>query len=72
MTAEHTPTSASGSDAAAPPEYTSGERRRILGAACLGWGMEYFDFMLPTLLATAIMTHYGVSAGVFSLSLIHI
>ena len=24
---------------AEPPEYTPGERRRILGAACLGWGI---------------------------------
>ncbi|GAA4871366.1 MFS transporter [Actinomycetospora straminea] len=51
------------------PEYTPGERRRILGAACLGWGMEYFDFMLPTLLAGAIMAHYGVSAGVFGVAI---
>lgn len=54
---------------AEPPEYTPGERRRILGAACLGWGMEYFDFMLPTLLAGAIMNYYGVSAGVFGLAI---
>ncbi|MDL5159078.1 MFS transporter [Actinomycetospora termitidis] len=55
---------------AAPPEYTPGERRRILGAACLGWGMEYFDFMLPTLLAPLIMAHFGVSAGVFSVAIV--
>lgn len=53
-----------------PPEYTDGERRRILGAARLGWGMEYFDFMLPTLLAPLIMAHFGVSAGVFSIAIV--
>ena len=31
--------------------------------------MEYFDFMLPTLLAGAIMSHYGVSAGVFGVAI---
>ncbi|GAA4933768.1 putative MFS family arabinose efflux permease [Actinomycetospora succinea] len=51
-----------------PPEYTPGERRRILGAACLGWGMEYFDFMLPTLLAAAIMADFDVSAGLFGVA----
>jgi MFS family permease len=73
MTTEDTPTSAPGTGAvaaAAPPEYSPGERRRILGAACLGWGMEYFDFMLPTLLASAIMAQYGVSAGVFSVAIV--
>ncbi|MFC5137546.1 MFS transporter [Actinomycetospora rhizophila] len=69
-----TDTSGTGTRTAAPPgteppEYTPGERRRILGAACLGWGMEYFDFMLPTLLAGAIMNHYGVSAGVFGVAI---
>ena len=51
-------------------EYTARERRNILGAACLGWGMEYFDFMLPTLLAPQIMAGFGVSAGVFSTAIV--
>jgi len=54
----------------ASPEYTARERRSILGAACLGWGMEYFDFMLPTLLAPLIMQAFGVSAGVFSTAIV--
>ena len=67
MTTEHTRSPAS---AAVAPDYTPTERRRILSAACLGWGMEYFDFMLPTLLATQIMKAYGVSAGVFSIAIV--
>jgi MFS family permease len=51
-------------------EYTGGERRRIMGAACLGWGMEYFDFMLPSLLAGPIMAHYGITPGAFSVAIV--
>lgn len=51
-------------------EYTPAERRRILGAACLGWGMEYFDFMLPSLLAAPIMAEYGITPGTFSLAIV--
>lgn len=51
-------------------EYTPVERRRILGAACLGWGMEYFDFMLPSLLAAPIMAEYGITPGTFSLAIV--
>jgi MFS family permease len=50
--------------------YTPAERRRILGAACLGWGMEYFDFMLPTLLAGQIMAEFGITPGTFSLAIV--
>ena len=49
----------------ASAEYTPRDRRAILGAACLGWGLEYFDFMLPTLLAVRIQQGFGVTAGVF-------
>lgn len=49
----------------ASPGYTAQDRRRILSAACLGWGLEYMDFMLPTLLAPEIEKGLGVSAGVF-------
>lgn len=56
--------------ATAAIEYTPGERRRVLGAACLGWGMEYFDFMLPSLLAAPIMATYGITAGTFSLAIV--
>lgn len=51
-------------------EYQPAERRRILGAACLGWGMEYFDFMLPSLLAGPIMAAYGIGPGTFSLAIV--
>jgi MFS family permease len=51
-------------------EYTGGERRRIMGAACLGWGMEYFDFMLPSLLAGPIMAQYGITPGTFSVAIV--
>jgi MFS family permease len=50
--------------------YTRSQSRHILGAACLGWGLEYFDFMLPTLLATSIMKAYGVSPGTFSVAIL--
>jgi MFS family permease len=56
--------------ATAAIEYTPGERRRVLGAACLGWGMEYFDFMLPSLLAAPIMATYGITPGTFSLAIV--
>jgi MFS family permease len=59
-----------GAAATAATEYTPGERRRVLGAACLGWGMEYFDFMLPSLLAAPIMATYGITAGTFSLAIV--
>lgn len=50
--------------------YTPGERRRVLTAACLGWGMEYFDFMLPSLLAAPIMAAYGIGPGTFSVAIL--
>lgn len=57
---------------AAPTQtgYTPTERRRILGAACLGWGMEYFDFMLPSLFAGKIMAEFGITPGTFSLAIV--
>jgi MFS family permease len=51
-------------------DYSPPQRRRILTAACLGWGMEYFDFMLPTLLAAAIMADFGITPATFSLALV--
>jgi MFS family permease len=51
-------------------EYTLSERRRILTAACLGWGMEYFDFMLPTLMAASIMKTFGVTPGSFGVAIV--
>ncbi|PRZ43590.1 putative MFS family arabinose efflux permease [Antricoccus suffuscus] len=55
--------------AASADTYTPKQRRRVLAAASLGWGLEYFDFMLPTLLSVAIMAHYNVDAGTFSAAL---
>lgn len=49
----------------ASPEYTAQDRRRILAAACTGWGLEYFNFMLPTLLAPEIQKEFHVGSGVF-------
>ncbi|SFM81549.1 Predicted arabinose efflux permease, MFS family [Pseudonocardia ammonioxydans] len=63
-------TGQAGSGSAVTLEYTPGERRRILGAACLGWGMEYFDFMLPSLLAGPIMAEYGITPATFSLAIV--
>src|SRR3954453_6712183 len=51
-------------------QYSQVQRRRVLGAACLGWGMEYFDFMLPSLLAAPIMATYGITPGTFSLAIV--
>ncbi|MBO0874419.1 MAG: MFS transporter [Pseudonocardia sp.] len=50
--------------------YTSGQRRRILAAACLGWGLEYFNFMLPTLLAGPIMKAYGITPATFGVAIL--
>jgi len=66
MTTEHLrPGSSTGA-----VDYTPSERRRILGAACLGWGMEYFDFMLPSLLAAPIMKAFGITPGLFSVAIV--
>lgn len=51
-------------------QYSQVQRRRILTAACLGWGMEYFDFMLPSLLAGPIMQSYGISPATFSVAIV--
>lgn len=52
----------SGSSEAA---YTSKERRLIIIAACLGWGLEFFDLMLLSFLAPQILEEFGVSQGLF-------
>lgn len=41
--------------------YTPGERKRIMAAASLGWGLEFFDIMLVSLLVAPIADHFGVS-----------
>jgi MFS family permease len=51
-------------------EYTGAQRRRILTAACLGWGLEYFNFMLPTLLAGPIMKTYGITPATFGVAIL--
>lgn len=63
------PLTVSTATAPAVEAYTPRQRRRVLIAASLGWGLEYFDFMLPTLLSIAIMAHYGIDAGTFSIAL---
>jgi len=52
------------------PDYTPGQRRRVIGAASLGWGMEYFDFMLPSLLAPQIERAFHISPGAFSIAIV--
>jgi len=52
------------------PDYTPGQRRRVIGAASLGWGMEYFDFMLPSLLAPQIERAFHISTGAFSIAIV--
>ncbi|MBY4275491.1 MFS transporter [Rhodococcus fascians] len=43
--------------------YTGKDRRRIMAAASLGWGLEFFDLQLVSLLATPIADTFGVSKG---------
>jgi len=52
------------------PDYTPGQRKRVIGAASLGWGMEYFDFMLPSLLAPQIERAFHISPGAFSIAIV--
>ena len=40
--------------------YTPAERRKVILAAGLGWGLEYFDLMLVALLAKPIADTFGV------------
>lgn len=43
--------------------YTTGERSRIMAAASLGWGLEFFDIMLVSLLAKPIADEFGISTA---------
>ncbi|WP_328809966.1 MFS transporter [Rhodococcus sp. NBC_00294] len=43
--------------------YTRVDRRRIMAAASLGWGLEFFDLQLVSLLATPIMDSFGITRG---------
>lgn len=45
--------------------YTSKEKRLIIAAACLGWGLEFFDLQLLAFLAPQISEEFGVSQGLF-------
>lgn len=45
--------------------YTSKEKWLIITAACLGWGLEFFDLMLLSFLAPQIIEEFGVSTGLF-------
>lgn len=47
--------------------YTPGERNRVIAAAGLGWGLEYFDLTLVALMAGAISKDFGVSLGAFGI-----
>jgi MFS family permease len=40
--------------------YTGSERIRIVAAASLGWGLEFFDLMLVSLLAVELAQGFGV------------
>lgn len=41
--------------------YTSAERRKVIAAAGLGWGLEFFDLTLVALLAVQISDDFGIS-----------
>lgn len=47
--------------------YTPRERKRIMAAASLGWGLEFFDLMLVSLLVAPIASHFGVSIAEMSI-----
>jgi MFS family permease len=40
--------------------YTTSERVRIVAAASLGWGLEFFDLMLVSLLAVELSQEFGL------------
>lgn len=42
-------------------DYTSAERRKVIAAAGLGWGLEFFDLTLVALLAVQISDDFGIS-----------
>lgn len=41
--------------------YTSAERKKVIAAAGLGWGLEFFDLTLVALLAVQISDDFGIS-----------
>jgi MFS family permease len=43
--------------------YTRRERGLIIGAAVSGWGMEYFDLVILSLLADSVAKSFGVSTA---------
>lgn len=54
-------------------DYTRRERGLIISAAVSGWGLEYFDLVILSLLAQDVADHFGVSTaavgGVFTAQL---
>ena len=45
-------------------QYTDIEKRNIIIAACLGWGLEFFDLQLLALYAPQIMSYFGIDKAV--------
>jgi MFS family permease len=51
--------------ASTPPLYSETEKRNIILAACLGWGLEFFDLQLLALYASKIMEQFSISKATF-------
>lgn len=47
------------------PAYTKADKTNIIIAACLGWGLEFFDLQLLALFAPQIMSHFGIDKATF-------
>lgn len=47
------------------PLYSETDKRNIIIAACLGWGLEFFDLQLLALYAPQIMSYFGIDKAAF-------
>ncbi|MDN3020096.1 MFS transporter [Paenibacillus sp. BSR1-1] len=47
--------------------YTEAEKRNIILAACLGWGLEFFDLQLLALYGPQIMAYFGIDKANFGM-----
>lgn len=49
------------------PLYSKADKRNIIWAACLGWGLEFFDLQLLALFAPQIMTYFEIDKATFGM-----
>jgi len=56
-----------GHNPAINPIYSRSDKRNIIWAACLGWGLEFFDLQLLSLYAPQIMSFFGIDKAAFGM-----